>query len=102
MSQKDNTGEHVIEKYRDRARHYDITGNLYYLLGFRVGAYRRQAIQALQLRPGDTVVDIGCGTGLNFPHLEHVIGPGGRIIGVDLTDAMLEEAKLRVEKHGIS
>ncbi len=100
MSQMDSIREHVIQKYRDRARHYDITGNLYYLLGFRVGAYRRQAIQALRLRPGDTVVDVGCGTGLNFLHLEHVIGPTGRIIGVDLTDAMLEEAKLRVQAHG--
>jgi ubiquinone/menaquinone biosynthesis C-methylase UbiE len=65
-----------------------------------VGAYRRQAIQALRLRPGDTVVDVGCGTGLNFLHLEQVIGPMGRIIGVDLTDAMLAQAKLRVQAHG--
>jgi demethylmenaquinone methyltransferase/2-methoxy-6-polyprenyl-1,4-benzoquinol methylase len=92
--------EHVIEMYCARARHDDITGNLSYLLGFPVGTYRRQATQAFWLRPGDTVVDVGCGTGLNFLHLEHVIGPTGRIIGVDLTDAMLAQAKLRVEKHG--
>ncbi len=67
MSQINNIREHVIGTYRDRAQHYDITANLYYLFGFREWAYRRKAVQALRLRPGDTVVEIGCGTGLNFP-----------------------------------
>jgi ubiquinone/menaquinone biosynthesis C-methylase UbiE len=100
MSQKDSTREYVIERYRDRARHYDITANLYYLFGFREWAYRRQAVQALRLCPGDTVVEIGCGTGLNFPLLEQVIGPQGRIIGIDLTDAMLAQAQHRVQAYG--
>ncbi len=97
MSHMDGTREHIIEIYRNRARHYDITANLYYLLGFREWAYRRKAIQALQLRLGDTVVEVGCGTGLNFPLLEQVIGPEGRIIGIDLTDAMLAQAQHRVQ-----
>jgi demethylmenaquinone methyltransferase/2-methoxy-6-polyprenyl-1,4-benzoquinol methylase len=48
------------------------------------------------------VVDIACGTGLNFPLLEKVIGPGGRIVGVDLTDAMLARAQDRIEANGWS
>ncbi len=100
MNQRDGTREHVIERYRERARHYDITANLYYLFGFREWAYRRKAVQALWLRSGDTVVEIGCGTGLNFPLLEQVIGPQGRIIGIDLTDAMLAQAQRRVQAYG--
>ena len=96
MSQMDSRREHVIQKYRDRARHYDITANLYYLFGFREWTYRRKAVQALRLRPGDTVVEIGCGTGLNFPLLERAIGPEGRIVGIDLTDAMLAQAQRRI------
>jgi demethylmenaquinone methyltransferase/2-methoxy-6-polyprenyl-1,4-benzoquinol methylase len=46
------------------------------------------------------VIDIACGTGLNFPLLEEAIGPGGRIVGVDLTDAMLARAFERVEANG--
>ncbi|MBT7755451.1 MAG: methyltransferase domain-containing protein, partial [Candidatus Magasanikbacteria bacterium] len=53
--------------------------------------------EALHLRPGDTVVEIGCGTGLNFGLLRDAVGPSGRIVGVDLTDAMLEQAKERVQ-----
>jgi hypothetical protein len=45
----DSTREYVIRRYRDRARHYDLTANLYYLLGFREWAYRRQAVQVLRL-----------------------------------------------------
>jgi demethylmenaquinone methyltransferase/2-methoxy-6-polyprenyl-1,4-benzoquinol methylase len=48
------------------------------------------------------VVDIACGTGLNFPLIQTAIGPEGRIVGVDLTDAMLAQAKRRVETNGWS
>jgi demethylmenaquinone methyltransferase/2-methoxy-6-polyprenyl-1,4-benzoquinol methylase len=63
-------------------------------------ALRREAVRRLALKRGDLVVDIGCGTGLNFALLQETIGETGRIIGVDLTDAMLEQARLRVAAHG--
>jgi demethylmenaquinone methyltransferase/2-methoxy-6-polyprenyl-1,4-benzoquinol methylase len=56
-------------------------------------------VQALELRRGGTVVDLACGTGQNFPLIEGAIGPDGRIIGVDLTDAMLAQAQHRVEEN---
>jgi demethylmenaquinone methyltransferase/2-methoxy-6-polyprenyl-1,4-benzoquinol methylase len=59
-------------------------------------------VQALRLRPGDTVVEIACGTGLNFASIEEQIGPEGRIVGVDLTDAMLAQAQRRIETSGWS
>lgn len=96
------TEKAIIDLYRLRSRHYDITANLYYLVGFREYAYRKKAVKALNLNPGDTVVEIGCGTGLNFPFLQNAIGPGGRIIGVDLTDSMLNQARKRTEKKGWS
>lgn len=86
----------VVDIYRKRAKRYDFTANLYYLMGFREWDYRRRAVEALGLRAGDTVVEIGCGTGLNFALLQEAVGPTGRIIGVDLTDAMLEQARQRV------
>ena len=61
-----------------------------------------RAIRGLGLRPGDSVVDIACGTGLNFTLIEQKIGPDGRIVGVDLTDAMLAQAQDRIEKNGWS
>jgi demethylmenaquinone methyltransferase/2-methoxy-6-polyprenyl-1,4-benzoquinol methylase len=90
--------ERLIETYRRKARHYDVTSQLY----FRQWAHRRRAVQALGLRPGDSVVEIACGTGLNFPLIEQAIGPEGRIVGVDLTDAMLVQAQHRIETNGWS
>ena len=90
----------IVEVYRRRAARYDFTANLYYLIGFRLGAYRRAAVAQLAIQPGDTVVEVGCGTGLNFRLLQRVIGPAGRIIGVDLTDAMLAQAQRRIEREG--
>jgi ubiquinone/menaquinone biosynthesis C-methylase UbiE len=86
----------MISIYRKRAKRYDWTTLLLYLIGFRHRAYRKRAVEALGLQKGDTVVDLGCGTGLNFPLLQEQIGPQGKIIGVDLTDAMLAQAKQRV------
>ena len=96
----DFTSQYEVQAvYRKRARAYDLTANLYYLVGFREHAYRRTAVAALGLVPGDTVVEIGCGTGLNFSLLQERIGPGGRIIGVDLTDALLARADERVRRN---
>jgi demethylmenaquinone methyltransferase/2-methoxy-6-polyprenyl-1,4-benzoquinol methylase len=100
VSQADRTREHLIETYRKKAKHYDVTSRLYPAPGYPQRAQRLQAVEALGLRAGDTVVDVACGTGLNFQLIEDVIGPGGRIVGVDLTDAMLAQAQERVEANG--
>ncbi|HEX3307506.1 MAG TPA: methyltransferase domain-containing protein, partial [Streptosporangiaceae bacterium] len=102
MTQVDRTREHLIETYRKKAKHYDITSRLYPAPCYPQRTQRLRAVHALGLRPGDTVVDIACGTGLNFPLLEKVIGPGGRIVGVDLTDAMLARAQDRIKANGWS
>ena len=102
MSQIDSRREHLIETYRRKAKHYDVTSRLYPAPGYPQRTQRLQAVRALRLRPGDTVVDMACGTGLNFRLLEKVVGPGGRIVGVDLTDAMLARAQERIEANGWS
>jgi len=100
VSQIDPTREHLIRTYRKKAKHYDITSRLYPVPGYPQRAQRLLAVQALGLRAGDSMVDIACGTGLNFPLIEEVIGPDGRIVGVDLTDAMLGQARVRTEANG--
>jgi ubiquinone/menaquinone biosynthesis C-methylase UbiE len=99
MSRADRTREHLIETYRKKAKNYDITSRLYPVPGYPQRAQRRRAVQALGLRAGDSVIEIACGTGLNFPLIEEVVGPDGRILGVDLTDAMLARAQDRIETN---
>src|SRR6202167_3818134 len=101
-SQTDSTREHLIETYRKKAKHYDITSRLYPAPGYPQRGQRLRAVQSLGLRAGDTVLDMACGTGLNFSLLEKAIGPAGRIVGVDLTDAMLAQAQDRIGANGWS
>lgn len=60
---------------------------------------RRTARLALGARPGERILDLGCGTGLNFPHLSKLIGKEGLVIGADLTPAMLDIARRRIAQH---
>ncbi|MFC8232994.1 class I SAM-dependent methyltransferase [Streptomyces sp. NPDC057284] len=50
------------------------------------------AVEALGLRPGDAVLDAGCGTGRALPALRDAVGPQGTVLGADLTPAMLQAA----------
>jgi ubiquinone/menaquinone biosynthesis C-methylase UbiE len=104
VSQIDRTRERerLIKIYRKKAKHYDITSRLYPAPCYPQRAQRLRAVRALGLHAGDSVIDIACGTGLNFPLIEEVIGPDGRIVGVDLTDAMLAKAHARIETNGWS
>ena len=89
----------IAQLYQKRADWYNVSANAYYILGFREFAYRKKAVRALELHPGDTVVELGCGTGLNFELLRRQIGPQGRIVGVDLTEKMLEKANQRIQRN---
>jgi len=65
-----------------------------------LGRLRGRAADALALEPGDTVVEMGCGTGANVPHLRERVGPEGRVVGVDFTQGMLARARDRIEREG--
>lgn len=59
------------------------------------GRWRETAVDALALAPGDTVLDLGCGTGANLPRLRERVGPRGRVVGVDRTPGVLARARER-------
>lgn len=95
-----NINESIIHAYRKYAENYDFVVKLYGLLGLRIKKYRKIAIKYLELSKGDTVVELGCGTGLNFPLVLEKIGTEGKLIGVDLVDKMLVQARKRIEENG--
>lgn len=63
---------------------------------------RRRAVAALGLKAGDVVLEIGAGTGRNFPYLVERVGPSGGVIGVDASAGMLAEARKLVAREGWS
>lgn len=63
---------------------------------------RRAATLALQARPGQTILDLPCGTGQSFDGLAPAVGPEGTVLAVDLSAGMLRQAAARAEKRGFS
>jgi len=61
---------------------------------------RARAAKRLNLTPGNSVLEIGCGTGRNFPYLAQEVGPQGHIYGVDLAEGMLAEATSLCSRRG--
>lgn len=60
---------------------------------------RKKVIDKLDLKPGDKVLDLCCGTGLNFPYLLEKVGKGGEIIGFDLSKEMLFAAEKAIKQN---
>lgn len=79
----------ALAQYRRRASVYDLELALFEPI-------RREAVAWLELRPGETVFDVGCGTGLSLPLLHAAVGSRGRIIGIEQSPEMIELARQRV------
>lgn len=59
----------------------------------------RRLCELSRIRPKDTVVDLGCGIGISTEEIVKIVGDSGRIIGVDVSEAMLTKAKSRLINH---
>lgn len=53
------------------------------------------------IEPGSIVLDVGCGAGFDLYIAGRLTGPGGRVYGVDLTEAMVARARENLQKAGI-
>lgn len=63
---------------------------------------RQLAIEHLDLKSGERVLDLGCGTGSYFEPLRQAIGPDGEVVGVDFSLGMVRRAEERIKAQGWS
>jgi ubiquinone/menaquinone biosynthesis C-methylase UbiE len=64
-------------------------------------AYKRQTFQMLELREGQRVLDVACGTGADVHVLAKLVAPGGAVVGLDNSEAMVREAQKRAVGCGL-
>ncbi len=72
---------------------------LFNLVFFLPPGIRGRAVRRLDLKPGNKVLEVGCGTGRNLPHLVEAVGPAGEVFGVDCCEGMLAKARKLCEQH---
>ena len=86
--------ENAIHYYDKLSVIYDYISNWYYKKA------RNYAIKELQLKNGQTVLNVPCGTGVNFKYFNEYLNNSGLIIGIDLSSGMLDKARQKIEKNG--
>jgi len=95
--------DHPASPVDRRLGRYAVGARFYDLLSLERPVYRPGrllGVQLLGLQPGDRVLDLGCGTGLNLPLLRAAVGEQGRVVGLDLSPQMLARARHRVRSAG--
>ena len=86
----------LLRRYGVGARWYDVVSGERWV--YRSG--RLAGIALLEPQSGEVIVDLGCGTGLNFPALARAVGPNGLVVGIDRSPEMLDMARRRIDRAG--
>jgi demethylmenaquinone methyltransferase/2-methoxy-6-polyprenyl-1,4-benzoquinol methylase len=82
--------------YNRMSRWYDL------IAGSTEAKYRNWGLEKLAARPGETVLEIGFGTGHCLVSLANAVGVTGRVTGLDISDGMLAIARERLREQGLS
>jgi len=67
----------------------------------RVKHIKKASYERMEIKPGDKVLDVGCGPGTDTITLGRVVGPSGQVVGIDYDEGMIAQAELRAKEEGI-
>jgi demethylmenaquinone methyltransferase/2-methoxy-6-polyprenyl-1,4-benzoquinol methylase len=90
---------YVAQMFGAIADRYDVM-NMIMTLG-QDQRWRRDAVGAAQIGPGDSVLDVATGTGDLALALAEAVKPGGHVVGVDFSEPMLQLARQKVARKGV-
>ena len=111
----------VKDMYRDVAEHphgafhFELGEKVARNVGYDAAVLAKVPVEAVEsfagvgyffdlaaLRSGETVVDLGSGSGMDVFYASGLVGPSGRVIGVDFTTEQLSKARSLAERHGVA
>jgi ubiquinone/menaquinone biosynthesis C-methylase UbiE len=67
----------------------------------REQAFRKKLVALARLKPSETVLDVGCGTGTLAIVAKRQVGPTGRVCGIDASSEMIARATRKARKRGV-
>ncbi len=85
----------ALAHYRQAAAGYDASCR-------RIARKRLRTLELLRLRPGETVIDVACGTGAMLAPLSNAVGREGCVVGIEQSPEMIEIARARVNALGLA
>lgn len=84
----------VVSTYTLAADHFDALPFWHH--------YGQRTVDLLAPAPGSAVIDLFCGTGASALPAARAVGPGGSVLGVDLTPALVEVARAKAAREGLA
>jgi len=90
---------HVLRSKEAARASYNKLSTWYDLIaGGSEKKFREKGLELLNVMPGESIIEVGCGTGHSLLTLSQQVGPAGRVYGLDLSDGMLGQARSRLNR----
>jgi ubiquinone/menaquinone biosynthesis C-methylase UbiE len=92
-----------VTRSKEQAQHsYNRLAGWYDFFSGSEKKYRQEGLARLHVQSGETVLEVGFGTGQTLLQLASLVGPGGKVCGIDISDGMLQVAAARLKKAGLA
>ena len=92
----------VLRSKKEAKKFYDRVSRVYdYFIGTFERKYAETALRFLSIKEGETVLEIGFGSGRCLKRIAESVGKTGKVYGIDISSGMLEVTTRRLEKAGV-